>query len=106
MFILQKPANKLQFVLLLLFSIQTITTMGQIKVKFQSKDDITITADCYKVDESSPYILLFHQAGSSRGEYKEIAGKLTNLGYNCLAVDLRSGNEVNNVVNETARRLP
>ncbi|MBN1187746.1 MAG: dienelactone hydrolase family protein [Bacteroidales bacterium] len=76
--------------------------MGQIKIKFQSKDSITITADCYKVEESAPYILLFHQAGSSRGEYKEIAGKLTNLGYNCLAVDLRSGNEMNFVTNETA----
>ena len=85
--------------------------MGQMKVKFQSKDSITITADCYKANESNPYILLFHQAGSSRGEYRDIAGKLTNLGYNCLAVDLRSGNEMNFVANETAdnakkRNLP
>ncbi|PIB37484.1 hypothetical protein BFP72_08820 [Reichenbachiella sp. 5M10] len=46
-------------------------------------------------------IVLFHQAGWSRGEYLEIAPTLNRLGYNCLAVDLRSGNLVNGVRNET-----
>jgi len=80
------------------------SSYSQIKVKFTGKDSLTVTADLYKVNESSPYIVLFHQANSSRGEYIDIAKKLTNLGYNCLAVDLRSGDEINYVINETARK--
>lgn len=45
---------------------------------------------------------MFHQAGSSRGEFSEIAPKLMKLGYNCLAVDLRSGEKSNFIKNETA----
>ncbi len=39
------------------------------KVNFHSEDGIEITADKYLVNEEYPYILLFHQAGSSRGEF-------------------------------------
>jgi pimeloyl-ACP methyl ester carboxylesterase len=67
-------------------------------------DDILITADHYLNDKDLPYILLFHQANSSRGEYQETALKLLKLGYNCLAVDLRSGKEINYIRNETAAR--
>ncbi|APA66465.1 hypothetical protein YQ22_18020 [Maribacter sp. 1_2014MBL_MicDiv] len=49
-------------------------------------------------------MLLFHQAGWSRGEYKEIAPKLNTLGYNCLAIDQRSGGAVNSVTNQTNQR--
>lgn len=63
-----------------------------------------VTADLYLAHEkSATFIVLFHQARWSRGEYREIASKLNSLGYNCLAVDQRSGGEVNGVVNETAR---
>lgn len=72
------------------------------KVTFESGDGITITADHYLANPEYPYILLFHQAGSSRGEYNEIAEKLTKMRYNCLAVDLRSGDNSNFVNNETA----
>ncbi len=73
---------------------------------FPSADGLQITADLYAphVDEKSPMIVLFHQAGWSRGEYKEIASRLNRLGFNCLAVDQRSGGEVNGVENETAKR--
>jgi len=74
------------------------------KVTFTSHDGVLITADQYQVNEEYPYILLFHQAGSSRGEYNETANKLTKLNYNCLAIDLRSGDNENFVSNETARR--
>jgi dienelactone hydrolase len=63
---------------------------------------LLITADLYLVADTLPYMVLCHQAGYSRGEYAQTARKLCNLGYNCLAVDLRSGKEVNGVVNETA----
>ena len=74
------------------------------KVSFPSTDGLEITADKYVADEDYPYILLFHQAGSSRGEFRDIAEKLLKLRYNCLAVDLRSGDNANFVNNETASR--
>jgi dienelactone hydrolase len=72
-------------------------------VKFSSADELAITADLYVIDESRPYILLCHQAGYSRGEYREIAVKLNGIGFNCMAIDQRSGNKVNAVENETAK---
>ena len=73
------------------------------KITFEATDGLTITADLYLVQEDFPYIVLLHQEGSSRGEYNETAFKLTKLNYNCLAVDLRSGDNENFVSNETAR---
>lgn len=71
-------------------------------IKFSSKDGLELTADLYMAhDKSATFILLFHQARWSRGEYQEIAPKLNLLGFNCLAVDLRSGGEVNGVKNES-----
>ena len=71
-------------------------------VSFPSGDGVKIAADVYAPhDRSAPMILLFHQANWSRGEYLEIAPKLNALGYNCMAVDLRSGNTVNNIANLT-----
>lgn len=74
-------------------------------ITFPSGDGITITADVYLANAgNAPLILLFHQAGWSRGEYREIAPRLNKLGYNCMAVDLRSGENVNKTDNETARQ--
>ncbi len=72
-------------------------------IHFYSTDSLPITAYLYENDPSLPYMLLFHQASYSKGEYKETAPRLMNLGYNCIAVDLRSGEQVNSVQNETAR---
>jgi dienelactone hydrolase len=70
------------------------------QITFPSNDGITLTADLYLThDKTAPFIVLFHQARWSRGEYLEIAPKLNMLGYNCMAVDLRSGGEVNSVKN-------
>jgi len=75
-------------------SVQTIT--------FLSEDSLIISADVYiKHKLTSPLIVLFHQAGWSRGEYIEIAPKLNDLGFNCIAVDQRSGEKVNGVINKT-----
>ena len=77
-----------------LFSQKTIT--------FESTDGIEITADVYiKHKKSAPIIVLYHQAGWSRGEYKEIAPKLNALGFNCIAIDQRSGGKINGVINQT-----
>ena len=79
---------------------------GQERLTFESADGLQITADFYgdQADLERPLICLFHQANWSRGEYREIAPKLVELGFNCLAADARSGNEVNGVKNETAKR--
>lgn len=74
-------------------------------ISFNSKNGLEVTADLYLTNNTkAPFIILFHQAGWSRGEYLEIAPKLNAMGYNCMAVDQRSGEKVNNIINETAKR--
>lgn len=76
-------------------------------VEFSAPDGTLITADVYwkdKNDHGLPFICLFHQAGYSRGEYLEIAPRLVELGYNCMAVDARSGSGIAQVENLTAKR--
>src|ERR1041384_2600098 len=80
----------------------SFATAGQTTVTFHSSDSVTITADWYPAAENAPVILLCHQARFSRGEYKDIAPRLNKFGFNCLAIDQRSGDEVNDVRNETA----
>jgi pimeloyl-ACP methyl ester carboxylesterase len=74
-------------------------------VDFPTDGGIQGRADVYATDnESATLVLLFHQAGWSRGEYREIAPKLVKAGYRVMAVDQRSGGAVNGVQNETHRR--
>ncbi|MCP5064244.1 MAG: alpha/beta hydrolase [Ignavibacteriae bacterium] len=74
-------------------------------ITFLSEDGLIISADTYiKHKLNAPLILLFHQAGWSRGEYIEIAPKLNDLGFNCIAVDQRSGEKVNDIINKTHSR--
>ena len=70
---------------------------------FPSTDGLEITADLYIInkDKKTPFIVLCHQAGWSRGEYREIAPRLNRMGFNCMAIDQRSGGAVNNVTNLT-----
>lgn len=90
-----------------IFSIVFLITIfvfpsGKKTITFKSEDGVTITADIYMAhDKTAPFILLFHQAGWSRGEYIEIAPKLNSMGFNCIAIDQRSGNGVNGVKNMT-----
>ncbi len=92
-----------------LFTILALVIVSQVfaqkTITFKASDGLEITADLYITNpETSPLIVLFHQAGWSRGEYKEIAPKLNKLGYNCIAVDQRSGETVNDVANETFKK--
>lgn len=74
-------------------------------ITFKSEDGLDVTGDLYlKHDLKAPFIVLYHQAGWSRGEYREIAPKLNKMGFNCLAVDLRSGGKVNDVQNQTNQK--
>ena len=74
-------------------------------VDFPTGGGIQGRADVYaSKSKSATLILLFHQAGWSRGEYREIAPKLIKAGYRVMAVDQRSGGAVNRVQNETHYR--
>lgn len=90
--------------LVLILSGLFLQVRAQQLVTFESGDGLLITAEQYISSTQNPYIILLHQAGYSRGEYREIAPKLVKLGFNCLAIDQRSGYEVNYVKNETAMR--
>lgn len=71
------------------------------KIKFPSLDKLPVTANLYLKDESYPFIVLCHMAGFNKSEYKGIAKKLTEQGFNCLAVDQRSGGTTSGGDNET-----
>ncbi len=86
-----------------LLALSTPASTGQERLTLEADDGLQITADKYFLNDTLPWILMFHQAGSSRGEFREIAPKLNMLGYNGLAVDLRHGREANFIINETAR---
>jgi dienelactone hydrolase len=76
------------------------------QVTLTASDGVKVFADFYPADSKSrPYILLFHQAGSNRAEYAPIAPRLVKLGFNCLAIDQRSGGGLWDQQNETVRRL-
>lgn len=74
-------------------------------ITFETQDNLMISADLYMTrKQEAPYIILFHQANYSRGEYISIAPVLNKMGFNCLAVDQRSGKLVNGVRNSTAKQ--
>jgi dienelactone hydrolase len=76
-------------------------------VEFPSVDKLAVTADWYSFDNKrAPTIILVHQSGSSRGEYRQIAPRLQQMGFNALAIDSRWGerDRWNGVTNETAVR--
>lgn len=89
---------------LVMMVISASALQAQKSVSFFSKDGILISADLYHIDDSKPYMILCHQAGSSRGEYLESAKRFNRFGYNCLAIDARSGGKINNIINETAKK--
>jgi len=71
-------------------------------IHFKSQDGVEMTGDLYVSGKSGgPLIILYHMADSSRGEYLDIAPKLNKLGFDCLAVDQRSGYEEKGVRNLT-----
>jgi len=92
----------MRLIIISIFTFSFLFLEAQEKVTFSAVDGLKITADLYEININNPYILLFHQAGYSRGEYRQIANKILKFGYNCLAVDLRAGGEVNYIQNHTA----
>lgn len=72
-------------------------------VNFPTSDGLNVYADYYSNGRRNPLIILYHQAGFSRGEFRSIAPRLVDLGFNVLAVDLRSGDIMNQVTNLTQK---
>ena len=61
-------------------------------IQLTAEDGATIHGEHYAAgDPAAPIVLLFHQAGSNRGEYRTIAPRLVALGLQALALDQRSG---------------
>jgi pimeloyl-ACP methyl ester carboxylesterase len=86
--------------------INAVSASQTTELRFPSLDGLEITADSYFVfePEKAPMVVMFHQANWSRGEFREAGPRFNKMGYNCLAVDLRSGGKVLGIVNETAKR--
>lgn len=90
-------------VVALLFSLPAV---ARDTVTFPSEGGVTVTVDVYMAHESreTPFLVLCHQARWSRGEFLRIGPWLNELGYNCMAVDLRAGKTILGIPNETAQR--
>lgn len=77
-----------------------------VPTRFVAEDGLMVNADLWivKPDTQTPFVVLFHQARWSRGEYIDIAQRLNTMGFNCMAVDARSGHSVKGIDNGTAAR--
>ena len=75
------------------------------RVSIEARDGLKINAEFYQASTApgTPLLVLYHQARSGRAEYRPIAPRLKDLGYDCLAVDLRSGQACGGVPNLTAK---
>lgn len=74
------------------------------KVEFKAADGLLINGNLYNIGKDKPVVLLCHQAGYNHVEYADIAPKLNEMGYNCLAIDQRSGGDFAGKPNETFQR--
>jgi pimeloyl-ACP methyl ester carboxylesterase len=78
---------------------------GVERVTLEREKQVPLWMELYiaNPDPLTPMLVLFHQARSSKGEYRPIAPRLKTLGYNCLAVDLSCGGAFREVKNISAR---
>jgi alpha-beta hydrolase superfamily lysophospholipase len=67
-------------------------SFSQEVVTFSTNDNVQISAYDYNLNDSIPYVILLHNATGSKMDYLDIAYKIVKLGYNCLAIDMRVGN--------------
>jgi dienelactone hydrolase len=70
----------------------------------KAADGVVVHGLYYRAPKPKALILLFHQAGSGKGEYATIAPRLVVAGYSALAIDQRSGGGLYGP-NETAAGL-
>jgi dienelactone hydrolase len=70
---------------------ETAKAQAPQSVALKAPDGVTVYGTYYPVAAPKALILLFHQAGSSSGEYADIAPRLQREGYAALAIDQRVG---------------
>lgn len=83
--------------------IEQVTSESE-DVSFNSLDNLEISAKVYEVNPDNPMIVLCHQAGYNKFEYEGTAQRLNDMGFNCLAIDQRSGGPLGIYQNETFNR--
>lgn len=102
------------FILVLSCNDNTLTKTTDLKlntsneVHFFTSDSVKVYGDIFVQDNSSPIIILLHQAGTnSRAEYKNIIPQLHKRGFSTLAIDQRVGSShFYGGTNRTAGELP
>ena len=70
---------------------ETVASLAPQPVELKAPDGVIVYGTYYPVAEPRALILLFHQAGSSSGEYADIAPRLQREGFAALAIDQRVG---------------
>lgn len=74
-------------------------------VSFKSKDNVKIFANFEPAKgKTRGIVLLFHMAGSNKGEYAPLAPTLNRAGFATLAIDQRAGGDRWGEANQTAAR--
>jgi dienelactone hydrolase len=74
-------------------------------VQLKAADGVSVYGETWAAATPRATIVLFHQAGSNRGEYATIAPRLVQAGYSVLAIDQRSGGKLFGRDNETVKKL-
>jgi dienelactone hydrolase len=78
--------------------------LAQEATQLTASDGLKIYARFYPAQgRAKATIMAFHQAEGSKGEYAKIAPRLSELGFNVLAVDQRSGGSMSGEPNETVQ---
>lgn len=75
-----------------------------INIDIPAPDRLNINANVYDIDKDAPVIVLCHQARFNKHEYDGIGERLNALGFNCIAIDQRSGGPITNKQNWTNTR--
>ena len=103
-----KARNKGVVILTVLLILCTVGAKGQLessRVSFASPDGVEINADLYLADSTFPYMILYHDLRSSRGEFDPILKRFQKMNFNCLVPDLRNGGNSSFLANETLKRV-
>jgi dienelactone hydrolase len=70
---------------------ETARALAPQPIELKAPDGVTVYGTYYPATAPKALILLFHQAGSSSGEYADIAPRLQREGFAALAIDQRVG---------------
>ncbi len=63
------------------------------KIFLTAKDGVKIAANLYSVKPTRGWLVLTHMMPATKESYQDLAKRFQNLGYECLAIDLRGHGE-------------